>query len=140
MFNHQCLPALLLSVAATLALPAGAQESKTEDHSAHHPDGSKAQPAPHGKRAGKGMKGGMTGMDGCPMHEEMMRSKGAGERQAMMERRIKAMSPEMRKKRLAMMEKHMQMMQDDMAMMRKHMNDQPETGSDKHDHDHEQQK
>lgn len=136
MFHDKILPAVLLSVAATLSLPASAQQGDTEDHSAHHPDGGKAQPAPPAKQGGKGLKGGMAGMDGCPMHEDMMGSKGAAERHAMMERRIKSMSPEMRKKRMTMMEKHMQMMQDEMAMMRKHMNDQPEATAGARDHDH----
>lgn len=136
MFHDKILPALLLSVAATLSVPATAQQGDTEDHSAHHPEGSKAQPAPQGKRGEKGMKGGMASMGGCPMHEDMTGSKGAAERHAMMERRIKSMSPEMRKKRMAMMEKHLQMMQEEMAMMREHMNDQPATGSGNHDHEH----
>jgi hypothetical protein len=137
MFYSKILPALLLSVAATLSVPATAQQGDAEDHSAHHPEGSKAQPAPPAKRGGKAMKGGMAGMDGCPMHEDMMGSKGSAERHAMMERRIKSMNPEMRKKYMAKMEKHMQMMQDEMAMMREHMNDQPAGGSDNHDHEHQ---
>lgn len=77
------------------------------------------------------MNGGMGDMGSCPMDDDMMGSKSSEERHAMMEKRIKAMTPEMRKKRMAMLEKHMQMMRD-------HMNDQPEGGAGDHSHDHQQ--
>ncbi len=138
MFYRKVIPALLVSIAATLSLPAAAQQSTPEDHSAHHPEGGKTKPAPSpAKRGNKGMGGGMGGMEGCPMHDDMMGSKSPDERHAMMEQRIKSMTPEMRKKRLAMMEKHMQMMQDQMQMMRDHLDDPVTPGSGNAGHDHQ---
>lgn len=134
---RKIIPTLLISVVVALSSPAFAQQSGTEDHNAHHPEGGKTKPSTQAKRGGKGMNGGMGDMGSCPMHDDMMESKSPEERHAMMEKRIKAMTPEMRKKRFAMMEKHMQMMQDQMQMMRDHMNDQPEGGSGSHDHNHQ---
>ena len=136
MLHKKTISALLISIVTSLSAPAFAQQGGTEDHSAHHPEGGKTKPPPNAKRSGKGTKGGMAEMGSCPMHDDMMGSMSQADRQAMMERRIKSMTPEMRKKRLAMMEKHMQMMQDQMQMMRDHMNDPvtPDAGDSGHGH------
>jgi hypothetical protein len=138
MFYRKILPSLLISVAAAMSLPSAAQQSTGEDHSAHHPESGNSKSSPQMKRGGKGMKGGMGGMDACPMHDDMMSSMSTDERHAMMEQRIKSMTPEMRKKRLAKMEQHMQMMQDQMQMMRDHMNDPVTPGTGNAEHEHQQ--
>lgn len=67
---------------------------------AHHPD-SAAAPGASGAMAMMGTQD-MQAM--CEMHKKMMSAKTPAERQAMMDERMKSMSPEMMEKHKAMME------------------------------------
>lgn len=101
-FMSMSVPAAL---APALSLSVYAQ---TAEHDHNHPEGAPAQqsapanPAPMG--AESAAKGGMMDMKSmCDMHKQMMGAKSDDERQAMMDKRMKGMSPEMRDKQMHMM-------------------------------------
>lgn len=120
--------ALLLAGCATAQRPGVSQQ----DHQAHHAGAAATNPgAPSPKSAqsmaqggmGMGMMRGqeMTGhgsMDMCPM---MSGGKSSDDHTAMMQQRLKKMSPDQVKQAMSMMDKHISMMQADMQMMRDHL-------------------
>jgi hypothetical protein len=96
------VPAVL---AAALSLSVYAQ---TAEHDHNHPEGVPAQQSGPAKPAPKVAEGASTGgmMDMksmCDMHKQMMGAKSDDERQAMMDKRMKGMSSELREKQMQMM-------------------------------------
>lgn len=93
-----------------------------EEHKAHHPESEAAQPSSKaGQRGGSGSMGmmgqggggqmGMMGQAGqmdmksmCEMHDRMKATRTPAERSAMMDERMKNMSPEMRQRHMEMMQ------------------------------------
>lgn len=93
-------PFLMATVLAACAVPQDSQ------HKEHHPDTS-SPPQTSGATSSGMANGQMSSMDMqamCDMHRKMMGAKTPEERQAMMDDRMKTMSPEM-------MQRHMQMME-----------------------------
>ncbi|MES2757079.1 MAG: hypothetical protein V4693_06865 [Pseudomonadota bacterium] len=87
------------AIVAALVLAACAAPQEP-GHRLHHPD-SAAAPGASGGMAMMGTKD-MQAM--CEMHKKMMSAKTPAERQALMDERMKSMSPEMMEKHKAMME------------------------------------
>ena len=132
-FNPKTLIAAVLTVAALAGCAATQQTGRDapsrrgvsqEEHRAHHPQDTSAQPpattgggtaARQGGMMGgqSGMMGGQGGMMGgqmdmksmCDMHERMKRSRTPQERGAMMDDAMKNMTPEMRQRHMEMMER-----------------------------------
>ena len=93
------MPMLLAS------LLAGCATNQDAQHQVHHPDTAASQPSAPMSQGDSGGQMGMMDMQAmCEKHKKMM-SATPEERQAMMDDRMKTMSPEM-------MQKHMQMMQE----------------------------
>jgi hypothetical protein len=92
-------PSWCAALVAALALAACAAP-QGPGHRLHHPDGAAAP----GASAGMPMMG-MSDMQAmCETHKKMMSAKTPAERQALMDERMKSMSPEMMEKHKAMME------------------------------------
>lgn len=95
-------------LAACTTTPSRGTAGGTIDHKAHHfntsasPSPSQHSPATAGNQ--RSMMGSMDMQAMCDMHKDMMNSKSLAERQAMMEQRMKSMSPEMRRQHMEMME------------------------------------
>lgn len=132
-FNPKTLIAAVLTVAALVGCAATQQTGQDapsrrgvsqEEHRAHHPQDTSAQPSATtgggtaarqgGMMGGQGgMMGGQGGMMGgqmdmksmCDMHERMKRSRTPQERGAMMDDAMKNMTPEMRQRHMEMMER-----------------------------------
>jgi hypothetical protein len=95
----------IVAVFVVLALT-GCATVQDAQHQQHHPESATSQ-APGAMSSGPSdMPMGMMDMKAmCDMHEKMMNAKTPEERRAMMDERMKNMSPEM-------MQKHMEMMQE----------------------------
>jgi hypothetical protein len=85
----------------TLAALAGCLAAPVERHKHRHP--ASAHAAPPGALKERGERD-MAAM--CQMHREMMGAKNGEERRAMMQERMKGMSPEMMQKHMAMLQEH----------------------------------
>lgn len=102
---------MLAALLTACAMPNKGAPTDDADHKAHHPEAaaSSAPPSPAQRPGptGVGQMGMMDSMDMktmCDMHKKMMSSKTPAEREAMMDRNMKSMSPEMRQKHMEMME------------------------------------
>ena len=121
------LIAVLAAAAALAGCAANQTQPKTGDeHKEHHPAGAAAQPSGGMGMMGQGGGGqmgmmgqrgagqmGMMGQDGtgqmdmksmCEMHGRMKNARTPEERGAMMDERMKGMSPEMRQRHMEMMQ------------------------------------
>jgi hypothetical protein len=91
------------AIVAAVAL-AGCATSKNAEHSQHHPDSATAQPAATMEPGAPGAPMAMMDMKAmCDMHKKMMGAKTPNEQKAKMDESMKAMSPEMMQKHMAMM-------------------------------------
>jgi len=113
-------PGSLVAVLAAAAALAGcaanqAQPQTGDGHKEHHPAGAAAQPSGGMGMMGQGGGGqmGMMGQGGagqmdmksmCEMHGRMKSARTPEERGAMMDERMKGMSPEMRQRQMEMMQ------------------------------------
>lgn len=94
------------AMVAAMAM-AGCAATRDAEHRQHHPDTSTAQSA--GMMSPGGPGGPMAMMDMkdmkamCEMHKNMMGTRTPAEQKAMMDERMKSMSPEMMKRHQAMM-------------------------------------
>ena len=96
---------LVAAIVAAMAM-AGCATSQDAEHSQHYPVTSTAQPAGMMSPSASGDQMAMMDMKTmCDMHKKMMSAKTPEEQKAMMDERMKSMSPEMMKKHMAMMEK-----------------------------------
>ncbi len=95
------------AIFAAMAM-AGCATSQDTAHSGLHPETSSAQPAGMMSHGAPGELMPMMDMKDmkamCNMHKNMMSGKTPDEQRAMMNERMKSMSPEMMKKHMAMME------------------------------------
>lgn len=109
------LIAVLAAAAALAGCAANQTQPKTGDeHKEHHPAGAVAQPSGGMGMMGQGGGGqmGMMGQGGgqmdmksmCTMHDRMKNARTPEERGAMMDERMKGMSPEMRQRHMEMMQ------------------------------------
>lgn len=104
-------PLMLVALVAACATPGKTGTSDEVDHKAHHPGTSESTVPSSTPQAGPASNAGQMGMMGsmdiksmCDMHKNMMSARTPSEREAMMDQRMKSMSPEMRQKHLSMME------------------------------------
>lgn len=107
----------LAALSAGMALAACTMPREAPAHAAHHPGQAAGAPAPAsmgGGQSGAATAGAPASADRpasmdmqrmCQMHQDMHKAP-AGERQAMMEQRMKGMSPEMRQQHMDMMQQH----------------------------------
>lgn len=97
------------AIVAAMAMT-GCATTQDAEYSQHHPDTTTAPTA--GMMSPSGARGQMAMMDMkdmdmksmCEMHKKMTSTKTSEELKAMMEERMKSMSPEMMKKHMAMMQ------------------------------------
>ena len=88
----------------TMATLTACATNQDEQHGQHHPDSSASPAAGIMKNGPSGESMAMKDMKAmCNMHEKMMAAKTPEERLAMMDERMKAMSPEMMQKHMGMM-------------------------------------
>lgn len=100
------IPALFAAIVASMALAGCATTTENARHRQHHPAAASASTT---ATASPGMHHGQMEMmmhdpkAMCEMHKKMMSGKTPEEQKAMMDERMKSMSPEMMKKHHAMM-------------------------------------
>lgn len=96
----------LLALAITACASPGKGPASEADHKAHHPEqNSPVKPSSAARPVApqKGMAGSSDMKSMCEMHKNMMSAKSPAEREAMMEQKMKSMSPEMRRQHMEMM-------------------------------------
>lgn len=97
----------MFAVALTIAVLTGCATRQDVQHKQHHPDTTTSQ-ATDAMSSGSGSADDkMRMMDTkamCDMHQKMMNARTPEERRAMMDERMKGMSPEMRQQHMDMMQ------------------------------------